>query len=989
MVTIEENLKSANFFAHRFSAMGLSVEDEMVMIKEMDGKNKYTYKKYEQYYKGVPVFGSAYTLRIKEGMVKRASGYYLPLIDLSVEPSILKNDALKSAMDEMQAEEYSWENTALRKMPAYAKEPIAKLVIIDTAYPSSSEDYKLAYQVDLQSTKPVDKKRYFIDAQTGIVLLDLPLLMHQSVPGKGQCRYYGEQSFTVDSIGPNEYQLRDMTRGEGNAVFNSNGEIFTDSDNFWDLTNENQDEVAVDAHFCTEKFYDLMLNAFGWDGIDNNGGSMNCIVHAGDFVNAFWDGNTASFGDGDCNSGPLTTYEVVAHEFMHGITENSSALIYFDESGAINESMSDIFGKALEYYEDPSNFEWTIGQSFIETQYARPFRSFSNPNQFNHPKFYQGDNWSTIGSQVHTNSSVGNHWFYLLVNGGNGTDEIGRPYEIQGVGMEKALQIVFLTQTTALIPNSNYSFYAQTSIVIAEELYGTGSPEVLDIQAAWNAVGVTAESPKEVVDLGFATVVELVDTCLTNAYIPIEITISNLGDAPYHPNMNGFIDMQVGLFPNTRNEIFKLNDILFPGESITYTLDDLIFIESGSADYVAMEMHVDNEIGTSNNFKTVFVINTPSQSNDLALANSTFFLSKIPTCFGGTTEISMAVVNTSCSIIESNTPFDIQIFDDKNMLLWTKPYSLPTALDKNERFRFSEEFDLSEFDTKELIFVLDYADDIFEMNNSFSLSKPEIAFIDSNFLQEFDDEEIPEFEITGATAGRFTFPFSYENENYFASSANNSNVSGIICPNPEDIFSSSKLSLEFCLDSENLINPSLDFDLIQFRGSDDLEFPDLTDNTNMVKVSWTDGQNDFEDIILGQPEGELVNHRYILPDNSRGIVKLEFFNYVGNSQYNTLRDDVTLLDNLSIGETVTSTNDQLLPQFEIIPNPTTGVLTLNYSDIPDALIVRNIHGQEVINISPSANSQKIDVQHLPQGIYPVTLIYGDNIITRLISKIDK
>ena len=57
----------------------------------------------------------------------------------------------------------------------------------------------------------------------------------------------------------------------------------------------------------------------------------------------------------------------------------------------------------------------------------------------------------------------------------------------------------------------------------------------------------------------------------------------------------------------------------------------------------------------------------------------------------------MAVVNTSCSIIESNTPFDIQIFDDKNMLLWTKPYSLPTALDKNERFRFSEEFDLSEF----------------------------------------------------------------------------------------------------------------------------------------------------------------------------------------------------------------------------------------------------------------------------------------------------
>ena len=207
---------------------------------------------------------------------------------------------------------------------------------------------------------------------------------------------------------------------------------------------------------------------------------------------------------------------------MHGITDFTSDLIYSDESGAINESMSDIFAKGLEFFEDPDNFEWTIGHSFLETEFAEPFRSFVDPNLFRHPKMYNGQFWYD-GGGVHTNSSVGNHWFYLLVNGGSAMNEAGVEYDIQGIGMNKALQIVFLTQTSALTPNSTYSFYNESSTIVAEELYGIGSTEALNVLEAWKAVGVSQINPQELEDeltLAVSIPESSLKFCLVDEYIP-------------------------------------------------------------------------------------------------------------------------------------------------------------------------------------------------------------------------------------------------------------------------------------------------------------------------------------------------------------------------------------------------------------------------------------------------------------------------------------
>jgi len=303
-VKIDQALKTADFFTSQATNMGLSESDEMRPLKSLEGQNGYAYNKYQQFYKNIPIFGASYTLHIKDGLVKRASGYYLPMIDLKTEAQISSERALDIAMQKMNAQKYAWQTTTLNVL-SENKVPIPHLVIIDKSFPKNSEQYALAYQIDLTSAEPYDKKRYFVDAKSGHVLLDLPLIMHQSVPGKGVCKYYGEQDITIDSVAPNEFVLRDLSRGNGNHVYNNSGEEYTSSTNYFDLTNENEDEIAVDAHYCTEKFYDYLLNTFNWNGLGNTGESMNCVVHRGDFVNAFWDGNTAFFGDGDCNYGPL------------------------------------------------------------------------------------------------------------------------------------------------------------------------------------------------------------------------------------------------------------------------------------------------------------------------------------------------------------------------------------------------------------------------------------------------------------------------------------------------------------------------------------------------------------------------------------------------------------------------------------------------------------------------------------------------------------
>lgn len=210
------------------------------------------------------------------------------------------------------------------------------------------------------------------------------------------------------------------------------------------------------------------------------------------YANAFWDGQRMTYGDGNGTSTYIfTTIDVCGHEISHGLTSNTSNLIYNNESGALNESYSDIFGLLIENYARPTNWNWKMGEQL--TANGNGLRNMANPNQFGDPDTYNGTNWyvgTGDNGGVHTNSGVSNFWFYLLAQGGTGVNDIANSYTVAGIGLSSAGRIAFRALTVYYTPSTNYAMARALSIQAAKDLFGNCSNEVNQTANAWHAVGV-------------------------------------------------------------------------------------------------------------------------------------------------------------------------------------------------------------------------------------------------------------------------------------------------------------------------------------------------------------------------------------------------------------------------------------------------------------------------------------------------------------------
>ena len=211
-----------------------------------------------------------------------------------------------------------------------------------------------------------------------------------------------------------------------------------------------------------------------------------------------------TYGDGDGSTfDPLVGLDVVGHEIAHAVTERTSGLVYQNESGALNESFSDIFGTAIEFYKEGAAGDWLIGEDF-DVQNGVGFRSMENPNAEGDPDTYGGTNWKSNSlfpnladdyGGVHSNSGVQNYWFYVLTVGKTGTNDNNDAYSVQGIGIEKAAAIAYRNNATKLTSNSDYADARNGAIASAIELYGANSQEVISTTNAWYAVGVGNEHP--------------------------------------------------------------------------------------------------------------------------------------------------------------------------------------------------------------------------------------------------------------------------------------------------------------------------------------------------------------------------------------------------------------------------------------------------------------------------------------------------------------
>lgn len=270
----------------------------------------------------------------------------------------------------------------------------------------------------------------------------------------------------------------------------------------------NSGHPAVDVHWGMEKTYDFYLNVFSRNSFDGNGSIIKQYVNplimngtAGypnnaSAFNAPY--NIMAYGMGDGTGyKPLVGLDVEGHEFTHMVINNNGngGLTYQAESGALNESFADIFGTCVEFYSNV-NPDWLIGEDVMIGQAY--MRSMSNPNGGQQPDTYQGQYWVNTSNTspqndnggVHTNSGVQNFWFYLLCQGGSGTNDLNNAYAVTGIGIAQARAIAYRNLTNYLTPSATFMDAYNGSLQAAQDLYGNPSTQYTAVRQAWYAVGI-------------------------------------------------------------------------------------------------------------------------------------------------------------------------------------------------------------------------------------------------------------------------------------------------------------------------------------------------------------------------------------------------------------------------------------------------------------------------------------------------------------------
>ena len=373
------------------------------------------------------------------------------------------------------------------------------------------ERYALAYYFHLRSPDALDA--VFVDAATGKTLLRYNDLRTDAIVGRATGSWSDAKKMSVDRS-QNTHRASDLLRPAGiktvdvafdfDAWFRydiGDSKIATDPDNDWN------DGAVVDAHTYSGYTYDYYFKRHRRCGLDDRDLVAMSFVHiqpqTASFNNAFFDpvDNSLNYGDGD---GILSNFfssalDVVAHGFTHGVTQFSSDLIFLNESGALNEAFSDIMSAAVEFFIQPVGNErleadWVLGEDLFFS-FGSVVRDMANPGASGLPDHYSKRCLPPIcapefdNGGVHINSSIGNHAFYLLVEGGtNRTSNI----TVNGLGRaqaDRAEAIFYRAFVFLMTPSGNFSAARATTLQAARELYGEGSREEREVARAWDGGG--------------------------------------------------------------------------------------------------------------------------------------------------------------------------------------------------------------------------------------------------------------------------------------------------------------------------------------------------------------------------------------------------------------------------------------------------------------------------------------------------------------------
>jgi len=571
--------------------------------------------RFTQWYNGIKVeHGSVAVMAINNAISFMNMNVFKPAQPLSVAPKLTEQQALDIALQNINAQEYNWENVQPSKLTDNAsfRKPVAELVWVeDFDNDELDKQLHLAYRFDIYAKRPVSRDLVYVDATTGRILLKDAVIKH--VVGTGQSIYSGTVNFEVSNTAASVYEMYDSNRilstydlGGGTdlgfaTIISSTTTSFSKG-------------VEVDAHWGATKVWDYWQNEHSWTSYDNFGSELYSVINYDvAYNNAFWNGFAMIYGNGTgmFNSGiePLVSLDVCAHEVGHGVCQNTSSLVYNRESGAMNEGFSDIWGAVIENYAAPGKQMWAIGEEIR----VGALRSMSNPKLFNDPDCYTGTHWiNVVGCSpnssndqcgVHSNSGVLNKWFYFLTVGGKGTNDLSNNFEVAGIGVKKAAKIAFAAEQV-LSSTAKFADCRIASISAAATLYGPCSREVEAVTRAWYAVGVGTAfvpcTPQIGFEIGDTVVSKVVPGIICPSSKTISIPVRVTGNAPTGGNATVTI---------------KGAGTALDGADYKVLNSSLTFNSGSNATQMAQVSIIDNGDVTKDRILKLYITITPNGSN--------------------------------------------------------------------------------------------------------------------------------------------------------------------------------------------------------------------------------------------------------------------------------------------------------------------------------------------------------------------------------------
>jgi bacillolysin len=489
------------------AASGYTVPADMKLVRKLDfGRG--TYERYQQVYGPA----GAYVLGGQTSVYRNAAGAVRTVIGSRYSTISPRNSVKLSKA------------AALGKAAGDVGSSGARTVrvMIDP------ESRRYFYRVETQ--RFANRWIHWIDAGSGKVLAKIDAIEDDHGIGvKGDVKDLDGQAGLADDLtvlfdGIWHLQSRDGRQFTSDArnTGSTSKPPATDADNHWTLVTPDRTSpgqpALVDAQYYANVADDYYLARQGFDFTDCFPGGMELVAHYGKgFDNAFWNGKVTVYGDGSGVifrelSGGL---DVVAHENTHAVTQCTSNLVYRNESGALNESFSDMLGNSAEFFAaeplssncvlasgQTSCADWTIGEDvFLPADAVPGFRNMADPEEDNDPDDYSE---RLLGSAdrgfVHSNSAISNHAYYLLVNGGMNASCAapathnaahcgpGEPV-VTGIGLAAAEQIMF-AGITSLPERATFCQARKATEASAAAIFGSASQQRASTTAAWDAVGV-------------------------------------------------------------------------------------------------------------------------------------------------------------------------------------------------------------------------------------------------------------------------------------------------------------------------------------------------------------------------------------------------------------------------------------------------------------------------------------------------------------------